>query len=491
MKKTSISAFLAISVLASLICGCADENNDVTTKNDSITTSAVTETVYLSDTEAMLARYEQRDLSGMPITILTTNSLNETIAVRTAPETDAVGDLVNDALFERDRLLEDYFGTSITWSMASEDNALFDLFKKEVLAGEDSFQFMIGSVKLGCLPAFNSGMCMNLSDLPHIDLSQVWWSQNIMGNFVYDNAYYMLIGEFSPRNMLSGNMLMFNLREFADRDLPSPYDMVRDGSWTYDAFKEIIRGTAADLNGDGKMKTGDFYGMNCDSTTAHSFYYGMGLTLTDHQLQPMVTGDRQVSVLEDLRTWFKSGDIDAKSFTTDTYAPNESFMNGNALFNCMCIIDLSTFRNSDTDYGIVPLPKYDEAQENYVSLGNVYAMAGLCVPLSADPESLDNLGLFIETMTALSHVKSMPEAYESTLLARETRDEESVEMLQLITESLTLDFGYLYDIGGIGSLIRTCVNGDKPVVSSFEKIMNKFEDERADLIALFGGEAEA
>ena len=59
MKKTSISAFLAISVLASLICGCADENNDVTTKNDSITTSAVTETVYLSDTEAMLARYEQ------------------------------------------------------------------------------------------------------------------------------------------------------------------------------------------------------------------------------------------------------------------------------------------------------------------------------------------------------------------------------------------------------------------------------------------------
>ena len=93
-------------------------------------------------------------------------------------------------------------------------------------------------------------------------------------------------------------------------------------------------------------------------------------------------------------------------------------------------------------------------------------------------------------MTALSHVKSMPEAYESTLLARETRDEESVEMLQLITESLTLDFGYLYDIGGIGSLIRTCVNDDKPVVSFFEKIMKKFEDQRADLIALFGGEAE-
>ena len=491
MKKTSLSAILAISVLASLVCGCADENNDVTTKNDSITTAAITEAVYLSDTEAMLARYEKRDLSGMPITILTTNSLNETITVRTAPETDAVGDIVNDALFERDRLLEDYFGTTITWSMASEDKNLFDLFKKEVLASEGAFQFMIGSVKLGCLPAFNGSICLNLSELPNIDLPQVWWSQNIMDNFVYNDAFYMLIGEFSPRNMLSGNMLMFNLKEFSDRDLASPYDMVRDGNWTYDAFKEIIRGTSADLNGDGKMKTGDFYGMNCDSTTAHSFYYGMGMTLTDNKLQPLVTGDRQASVLEELRTWYKSGDIDAKSFTTNTYAPNESFMNGNALFNCMCIIDLSTFRNSDTDYGIVPLPKYDESQENYVSLGNVYAMAGLCVPLSADPASFDDLGLFIEAMTALSHVKSMPEAYESTLLARETRDQESVEMLQLITESLTLDFGYLYDIGGIGSLIFSCVNGDKPVVSSFESIKNKFEDQRADLIALFEGEAES
>ena len=311
-----------------------------------------------------------------------------------------------------------------------------------------------------------------------------------MENFIYDDTFYMLVGEFSPRNMLSGNMLMFNTGEFSNRDITSPYDLVRAGNWTYDAFKEIIRDTATDLDGDGKFKNGDFFGMNCDSTTAHSFYYGMGQTLTDNQLQPLVAGDRQTSVLEDLRSLFKSNDIDADSFLTDTYAPNLSFMNGNALFNCMCVIDLSMFRDSETDYGIVPLPKYDESQKNYVSLGNVYAMTGLCVPVSADPASFDDLGLFIEAMTALSHVKSMPEAYESTLLARETRDEESVEMLQLITESLTLDFGYLYDIGGIGSLIRTCVNGDKPVVSSFEKIMNKFEDQRTDLIVLFRGEAE-
>jgi len=154
--------------------------------------------------------------------------------------------------------------------------------------------------------------------------------------------------------------------------------------------------------------------------------------------------EKSVSMIERLCTLFASSDIDHSSWKNiGTYAPNESFMAGNSLFNCMVIVDLTEFRDSDTDYGIVPLPKYDERQDNFISLGNINVVAALCLPKSSSSDMYDNYGRIIESMAALGHYKSLPEAYEATLMTKMTRDDDSVEMLRIVNEGLALDFGYV------------------------------------------------
>ena len=431
----------------------------------------------------VLSSFEKRTIQ--PVTILTSNNINSTIHILTSPEEESAGDIVNDALADRDRQLEEYFSSEIVWKTAPTDGDLEGIFRSDVLAGDDTFDFMIGAVNNVSVPVFNKQLCRNLTDLPHIDLPSPWWSRNVMENFIYNGSHCMLVGEFSPRNMLAGNMLIFNIKMRESLGLPSPYDMVRDGSWTYDRFKDIVKGVGSDLNGNGKADYGDIFGLACDSTTAHSFYFGMGGTLTDREMKAAVTETKSVSVLEDLQNFFAGSDVDCASYAKNTYLPNEEFMDGNVLFNCMVIIDLSTFRDTETDYGVVPLPKYDEAQSGYISLGNTNVIAAVTIPVTVPDDRIDSLGLFIEAMTKLSHYVSVPEAYEATLLTKETRDEESVEMLRVVTESLTFDFGYVYNIGGIRELLVSVVYKGKPLLSSYEKISGRIEKEGADLAALF------
>ena len=434
---------------------------------------------------------QQYPTNGMhEIKILTTNNVNSTLFARTAPEEEITGELVNDALYTRDRMLEEYFQTKLIYDLVSEDIKLIDPFTTAALAGDDAYSFMIGSLRWAAIPAFNQGVCYDLSDMQVIDLTQPWWSQNVMENFIYEDHYYLLVGEFSPRNVLSGNILMFNLQEHANRNLPSLYDMVREGTWTYDAFCSIVQGIGTDLDGDGNMTLEDFYGLNCDSTAGHSFYFGMGQNLivnADGKLQAAVNTDQAVSVLENLQKLFTTADINADSYRKNTYAPNESFMENKALFNCMVVLDLSMFRDYETDYGIVPLPKYDEMQQSYCSFANVSAMTAVVIPKSLSVEKLQNTGTFIEAMTALSHYKSIPEAYDATLLSRETRDEDSVEMLRIISEGLMLDLGAVYNIGGLYTMLEECTVDGKPVVSTYQGLENGVQTDCSALVEAFLG----
>ena len=491
MKKLCKITLILLSALLLASCGAEEVGKTIPaeTPGETIPAEEIQEEVPLS-AENILEEYRKADIGD--ITIFTSNNVNASLFARTAPEEDITGNLVNDALYERDRMLENYFQTKVTWQLANEDGALIGIFQNETVAGDNSFNFMIGPVRWAAVPAFNAGLCLELSAVEDIDLSNPWWTQNVMDNFIYNDRYYMLIGEFSPRNVLSGNMLMFNLTEHANRGLPSLYDMVREGKWTYDAFNSIIKDIGTDINGDGNMDyNDDFYGLNCDSTAGLSFYFGMGQNLISVQGDQFASGvntEQGISVLESIQTMFTTNDVNSDSYRRDTYAPNNSFMNNKALFNCMVVLDLSMFRDYETDYGIVPLPKYDEAQSSYRSFANVSAMTAVVVPKSIPQETVQDTGLFIEAMTALSHYKSIPEAYEATLLSRETRDEDSVEMLRIISEGLMLDLGAVYNIGDLYFMVERCTVEGQPIVSSYQELENLVQADCENLIALFGAE---
>ena len=120
------------------------------------------------------------------------------------------------------------------------------------------------------------------------------------------------------------------------------------------------------------------------------------------------------------------------------------FVSGEFVFvtSQMSVLMSDELRNCEYEYGVLPLPKYDEAQSNYYTLVDGGADI-LTVPTTA--QNLEMIGAAVEIMSAYSYNYLVPTYIDIGLEQKGTRDEESVQMLHLILDSRVMDFGYLYD----------------------------------------------
>ena len=126
------------------------------------------------------------------------------------------------------------------------------------------------------------------------------------------------------------------------------------------------------------------------------------------------------------------------------------------------------FRNMETDYGVVPSPKFDESQTEYYSFVNG-AAAMLTVPsVLEDPE---RTGVILEAMGSETYRSVWDVLYEVTVKAKYMRDEQATGMINLIIENRGFDFGYahMYDNNTMQFMRDLLVSGSKNVASTLEK----------------------
>lgn len=95
----------------------------------------------------------------------------------------------------------------------------------------------------------------------------------------------------------------------------------------------------------------------------------------------------------------------------------------------------------ESDYCILPYPKYDEAQDSY----GTYLQDGhsiICVPITAKDPAM--VSACIEALAAEGFRTVFPAFYDTVMSHKYTRDEESVEMLDIVRSSVWYNFGYVY-----------------------------------------------
>jgi hypothetical protein len=98
----------------------------------------------------------------------------------------------------------------------------------------------------------------------------------------------------------------------------------------------------------------------------------------------------------------------------------------------------------EDDYGMIPIPKYDEAQKDY------YSWMGIAAPSAMIPKSNENperTGLVLDAMSAVSSTVLMDAYYEVTVRRKASRDEESTEMLELMRKNRVFDLASVYNWG--------------------------------------------
>ncbi|MCQ2432790.1 MAG: extracellular solute-binding protein [Clostridia bacterium] len=469
MTKIQNTALLcAALILTGALASCGDTaENKPTADTQEKPQAAVTENeepVVVSELEKL----PEADYNGYTVHIMLYDQDDRQVDIMTAGEEN--GDIMNDIVFKRNRAVEEKYNVTIVGESDTDGN-VNSMIKKEVTSGLNDHDIFYSNCYVA--PIASAGYLYEINNLPNVNLSNPWWDTAALKGLSVDNRVYLVTGDISPTSLLTSSCLVFNKVLFANNDMEAPYQLVRDGKWTIDKLAEMTKGLSYDRNGDGKMTMGDdlysFSSWMCDSP--YSLFYGSGGTLSvkDANDIPSVSFDydkissiydKIYEIIIDNDSYFVT---DANQYPT-TY---QNFANGDAYFCEITLQKIDSFlRDMKDDYGILPIPKWDEAQELYMSCVNGAGGYAVVPNNAADPE---RTGMMMEALGAGAYDIISPALYDVITKTRNVRDEESAEMVEYITRQRVFDPSYINQINGWNFSQSLLSSKKKDVVSTLSK----------------------
>ena len=353
---------------------------------------------------------------------------------------EIIGEAINDAKYNRFRTIEDKYNIEINLVYLGDAGQTYDYLNKSVIT--DDIRYDLTHVHASSIvQVVSAGLLMDLKKFQYPDFGNPWWNKGLMESMTVKNVLLLCP---SAIELPYSSAVAFNKQMVQDNAMESPYELVRKGEWTMDKFYEICSGMSKDLNGDGKFGKEDQYGFTTqNSWMLKSYLYGGNHTILvkDENDIPQLNKDYDhlARIVDKMMQLFNQNNT---SYLYDSSNETDfpiSMDSGRIFAIGLHLAEISYLRNSDVDYGIVPLPKLDGAQANYtgISWGGFFG-----IPVNAsDPEMSS---LIFEAMSAESHYSILPIFKEQQLSVKFTRDEESIEMLGLIYENMIYDMAPNY-----------------------------------------------
>jgi hypothetical protein len=178
------------------------------------------------------------------------------------------------------------------------------------------------------------------------------------------------------------------------------------------------------------------------------------------------TGDNEklYNALEKVYQNIFAGDkIYFDSFIEHKFAEEEriftqkQFADDSGLFFVTGVGAVADLRAMETDFGILPFPKYDESQEKYYSRvvdGWIY-----CVPNNA--QDLARTSAIMEALAVESKNITVPAYFETALRTKYARDDESQGMLDIIHANRTMDLGDTFYMTPVRDIYMSVLNAKK------------------------------
>lgn len=463
-KQTVIAAALAVLLLAS----CSSEVNDQTAG-----TSSAADTQTAADTESTaFDAVPALDFGGKELRML---QQSQNLYYIDAEE--ETGDPVNDAIYRRNSKLEDRFNMKFHLIDRGIDfGEVSDAVRRAVDAGEDAYDLILNQIFRSGQMA-TSGYFQSWTEIPYIALEQPWYTKAIREAGSVADQLLMLESDLVLSYAAQTWLLLYNKTDAAALDIADLYDVVNDGKWTYDMLYELSSEAYSDLNGDGSADKDDYYGFaatlgGCMLTSC--FYAGEGrmVELSDNlELSYPIENEHSFDVFGKLSELFYNNPGAIRTADALSSTRVELFPHGNILFQFMLAGDLlwEEMRSLSDEFGVLPMPKFDEAQTEYYTLVDGGADI-MTIPITAADSAL--IGAVVEAASADSYYDLMPTYMGLAMEQKGTRDEESVAMLRFVFDSRIMDFAYLYDGGdGFAFDIANIIRRPDKMVSTLERSM--------------------
>lgn len=360
---------------------------------------------------------------------------------------------VNEAIFNRNKAVEKRLNCSLMFNYNKGNYNNITNFLKRVEAiengTENDYMDIYAAYSMTTATLSTNGFCANLMKLQSetgLNFDKPWWPSSMVEEGMFGDKLYICTGDISTNLLWMMETLYFNKELIVNYGYTKEelYDHVNNGTWTLDVFFNYVYDTYVDTDGDNKKSAGDTYGYTFGTWNGYTddFYVGCGFKFFERDASGTLAvastlgGEKEHDLVTRLVDFTYEDDVHRVTSDADVFLANRAIFTNNRASYAKKIRD-----NSEVEYGILPMPKYDTIQENYsTNIGfphTLYAVAA-----GAPDRAL--AGTALQSMAAQSYEIITPVLFEETLQLRYSPENVDAEMFDILKDRLCFDVGRMY-----------------------------------------------
>ncbi len=332
----------------------------------------------------------------------------------------------------------------------SAEGSMYNTVTTNVIAGGEQMDALISNPYTAVGFAME-GIVINLNDLTYVEFDKDWWDTNVFEGLKFGSANYMIAGDATTVDNKAVHVFLFNKEIFGSMyngdDL---YSIVENQQWTLDKFISYAE-NASDNGGDGSWDLNDKYGFTYWQDTMSTFITSWGGYFGSYK------GGKPVMAIRDTQfttRWTKGVETISNTWVLSRVdywleadmkeGYNDIFYDGNILFAWSDMGDTVLLgKNANIEFGIVPVPKFNDKQTDYITTPHVYgfAMMTILYPDNLGMDSMEDTGLILEAFTRKSNEVVTPAFYEIVLRGKAANNEDDAKMLDIVYSKIAYDVG--------------------------------------------------
>ncbi len=444
MKKTLIFILVCLMLVSSL-AACSspdvDQSSDTTTAAPVQTEDDGT-TAPTTDADGYLLNSLPDDLNfdGETIHILTWDTQQPEFTVESL-----TGEVVNDAIYSRNEMVQSQLNVELAFTeepgSVNHQTNFVNFVQRTVSAGEQVYDIIATYSRTSGTLALE-GYLYDLNSVQYLDFEKPWWPKTMLETQSIGDNLYFVSGDASTNLIYMIYGIYYNKDMLEDLLLADPQQLVLDHKWTLDKLLKMSTGVYSDLDGSGSRSINDRYGLSAVHYHLDAFYNGSELRLVESSaddllvISPDFSSEKAINLADKLTPWVNSDDV----YIGNAYETLQK--NGQTLFMLNRLQLASNYlRHGDFEYGVLPIPLYDEKQENYASvLANPYT--NYCI--ISDCDDPDRAGAVLEAWASAAYRTTTPALFETTMKVKYSEDSINAQMYDIIRETITFDLGRIF-----------------------------------------------
>ena len=431
--------------------------------------------------DALTALRGEVDWQGKNFGMLYVNMFGYPEEVEAVANTgDSTGSgVINDAVWERNTLFEEYGNLHFVLIPIDTDNASGHV-QREVQSATGDFQLVTQPTSYTASLA-TTGVLYSYLDLD-MDYETDWWDAGTL-DFALDGRVFFMNGPFNIVDDDVTYLMTFSKKLHTEYSLANPYELVRSGDWTMETFLATVKNLSSD-NGDGVWDEKDTYALT-SSGSWDTFFYGADLRFVNSSRDmetpelAMTASDmeRALNLLEWTRTLYHNDNITYQGTeATSIFADNRAFY----------FMEAASYLRGlnaemEEEYGVIPAPKYDKNQQHHTAWSHSIGST-LSMPTTVGELDTDAFSRVLELYVVLSQKLVRPAYYDTVLTTRNVRDSDSAEMLHLIFSHRIYDMAMYFNELGLNELFTSSVVATNKFSSGYSRASSTFDKKIARIL---------